>query len=445
MTRAGAASSFYDEIGGHATFVRLVDAFYRGVADDEVLRPMYPEEDLGPAAERLTLFLEQYWGGPTTYSQERGHPRLRMRHASFHVNPDARDRWLAHMRAAVDELELSPLHEATLWDYLQRAAHAMVNTFEPTGIGPAAAGRPALRRRPPPCGTGRRRSRTSPARRRRSRHAPPPPTPPTSSSSAGASPASSPRGEAVAAGKRVVIVDQEPRTNLGGQAWWSFGGLFFVDSPEQRRHGHQGLARPRPPGLVRHRRLRPRRGRLAAALGRGVPAVRRTARSAPGCARRASASSPSSAGPSAAATPRIGPGNSVPRFHITWGTGPGIVAPFQAAVEAGEAEGRVTILAAPPGDGSHASRTAPSPARPATSSPRPAPPAASHRRARSSARSRSPRPRRSSRRAASAATTTSCASSGPRASARRRRRWSPACPPTSTARCSPSPRRPARG
>ena len=74
-------SSFYDEIGGHATFVRLVDAFYRGVADDEVLRPMYPEEDLGPAKERLTLFLEQYWGGPTTYSQERGHPRLRMRHA----------------------------------------------------------------------------------------------------------------------------------------------------------------------------------------------------------------------------------------------------------------------------------------------------------------------------------------------------------------------------
>lgn len=130
------AASFYDEVGGHDTFVRLVDAFYRGVAADEVLKPMYPEEDLGPAAERLTLFLEQYWGGPTTYSETRGHPRLRMRHLPFHVNPDARDRWLAHMRAAVDELHLSPLHEATLWDYLQRAAHAMVNTFAPTPLTP---------------------------------------------------------------------------------------------------------------------------------------------------------------------------------------------------------------------------------------------------------------------------------------------------------------------
>ena len=135
--------SFYQEIGGHETFVRLVDSFYAGVADDEVLRPMYPEENLGPAKERLMLFLEQYWGGPTTYSDNRGHPRLRMRHAAFHVNPDARDRWLAHMRVAVDELDLAPLHEATLWDYLERAAQAMVNTFEPTGIGPASGGRDA--------------------------------------------------------------------------------------------------------------------------------------------------------------------------------------------------------------------------------------------------------------------------------------------------------------
>ncbi len=133
--------TFYDEVGGHETFVRLVDMFYEGVADDEVLRPMYPEEDLGPARERLTTFLEQYWGGPSTYSQRRGHPRLRMRHAAFHVNPDARDRWLAHMRTALDRLDLPPLHEATLWDYLQRAAFAMVNTFEPTGIGPAGEGR----------------------------------------------------------------------------------------------------------------------------------------------------------------------------------------------------------------------------------------------------------------------------------------------------------------
>ncbi|NUU18674.1 globin [Cellulomonas humilata] len=124
------SDSFYAAIGGHETFVRLVDEFYRGVAADPVLRPMYPEQDLGPAAERLTLFLEQYWGGPTTYSDERGHPRLRMRHAPFKVNPDARDRWLLHMRAAVDSLDLAPLHHAELWDYLERAAHSMLNTFD---------------------------------------------------------------------------------------------------------------------------------------------------------------------------------------------------------------------------------------------------------------------------------------------------------------------------
>ncbi|MBM7504982.1 hemoglobin [Agromyces aurantiacus] len=122
--------SFYDQVGGRETFVRLVHEFYRGVAEDPVLRPMYPEKDLGPAEDRLRMFLEQYWGGPTTYSDQRGHPRLRMRHLPFKVNPDARDRWLAHMRAAVDTLDLPPVAEATLWDYLQRAAFAMVNTFE---------------------------------------------------------------------------------------------------------------------------------------------------------------------------------------------------------------------------------------------------------------------------------------------------------------------------
>ncbi|SIR51726.1 globin [Microbacterium sp. RURRCA19A] len=134
--------SFYDQAGGMDTFRRLVDAFYRGVAEDEVLKPMYPEEDLGPAAERLTLFLAQYWGGPTTYGETRGHPRLRMRHMPFHVDPDARDRWLRHMRAAVAEVALPPVLEAPLWDYLERAAHAMVNTFEPRGIGPIRDGRP---------------------------------------------------------------------------------------------------------------------------------------------------------------------------------------------------------------------------------------------------------------------------------------------------------------
>ncbi len=126
-----APESFYAAVGGHETFVRLVDVFYQGVATDPLLRPMYPEEDLGPARRRLVMFLEQYWGGPATYQQERGHPRLRMRHAPFPVDPDARDRWLAHMRTAVDALDLPPLHEATLWDYLERAAHSLVNTAGP--------------------------------------------------------------------------------------------------------------------------------------------------------------------------------------------------------------------------------------------------------------------------------------------------------------------------
>jgi hemoglobin len=126
----GAQPTFYEQIGGHETFVRLVDAFYDGVAEDPVLRPMYPEEELAGAKERLRMFLEQYWGGPTTYSEQRGHPRLRMRHAPFRVNPDARDRWLAHMRVAVETLRLAPMLESVLWDYLERAAWSMVNTME---------------------------------------------------------------------------------------------------------------------------------------------------------------------------------------------------------------------------------------------------------------------------------------------------------------------------
>ncbi len=128
--RLSATDSFYTAVGGTGTFRRLVAAFYAEVAEDPLLRPMYPEEDLGPAADRLQGFLEQYWGGPTTYSEQRGHPRLRMRHAPYKVNPAARDRWLAHMRTALDSLALPPLQHATLWDYLERAAHAMVNTFE---------------------------------------------------------------------------------------------------------------------------------------------------------------------------------------------------------------------------------------------------------------------------------------------------------------------------
>ncbi|WP_144796279.1 globin [Microbacterium paludicola] len=130
--------TFYDEVGGHTTFDTIVRVFYREVAADPVLKPMYPEEDLGPAADRLSMFLEQYWGGPTTYGEQRGHPRLRMRHMPFAVDPDARDRWLRCMRTALDEAELSPLHDATLWDYLERAAYAMVNTLPSPAASPGA-------------------------------------------------------------------------------------------------------------------------------------------------------------------------------------------------------------------------------------------------------------------------------------------------------------------
>ncbi|WP_020144502.1 globin [Terracoccus sp. 273MFTsu3.1] len=125
--------TFYDDFGGHETFDRLVREFYRGVAEDEPLRALYPEEDLGPAQERLRMFFEQYWGGPTTYSEQRGHPRLRMRHAPYAVTPDMRDRWLLHMMNAVDSLELSPENDDRLRDYLTRAAYSLVNAPGPDG------------------------------------------------------------------------------------------------------------------------------------------------------------------------------------------------------------------------------------------------------------------------------------------------------------------------
>lgn len=127
--------SFYEEVGGHPTFDRLVHEFYVGVAGDPELRALYPEEDLAPAQERLLGFLVQYWGGPTTYSQERGHPRLRMRHAPYAVTPAQRDRWLVHMLAAVDSIALDEAHDLLLRDYLTRAAWSMVNRMEdePTG------------------------------------------------------------------------------------------------------------------------------------------------------------------------------------------------------------------------------------------------------------------------------------------------------------------------
>jgi hemoglobin len=131
MSDPGTPISFYEQVGGHAFFERLVGVFYEGIADDPVLRPMYPDADLGPARERMLMFLEQYWGGPTTYSEQRGHPRLRMRHMPYAVTPDMRDRWLLHMMNAVDSLELSPEQDDRLRDYLTRAAYSLVNSGGP--------------------------------------------------------------------------------------------------------------------------------------------------------------------------------------------------------------------------------------------------------------------------------------------------------------------------
>ena len=119
--------SLYDAVGGEETFTRLVRRFYAGVREDPVLRPLYEEAELDAAEERLRLFLMQYWGGPRTYSERRGHPRLRMRHVAFLVGEAERVAWLTHMRAALDELELPAEAEQALWDYFQHAAMSLKN------------------------------------------------------------------------------------------------------------------------------------------------------------------------------------------------------------------------------------------------------------------------------------------------------------------------------
>lgn len=119
--------TFYDRVGGSKTFSDLVSQFYARVAVDPILRPMYPETDLKAAAERLQMFLEQYWGGPATYSQERGHPRLRLRHAGFSIASAQRDAWLTCMRDAVIGLEIEESLKNELWDYLVMAAGSLVN------------------------------------------------------------------------------------------------------------------------------------------------------------------------------------------------------------------------------------------------------------------------------------------------------------------------------
>ncbi len=119
--------SVYELAGGEPAFRLLVERFYARVAEDPLLRSVYPDEDLSGATERLTLFLIQYWGGPSTYSELRGHPRLRLRHQPFAIGRAERDAWLGHMTAAVESLELAPAVRRALLNYFDTASTAMIN------------------------------------------------------------------------------------------------------------------------------------------------------------------------------------------------------------------------------------------------------------------------------------------------------------------------------
>jgi hemoglobin len=127
QTNPPVIGNLYEAAGGSKTFVTLVERFYARVAEDQLLMQLYPEVDLANAADRLTLFLIQYWGGPTTYSELRGHPRLRMRHQPFAIGQAERDAWLGHMTAAVDSLKLTPAVRKALFDYFETASSAMIN------------------------------------------------------------------------------------------------------------------------------------------------------------------------------------------------------------------------------------------------------------------------------------------------------------------------------
>jgi hemoglobin len=135
--------TFYEAVGGEEAFTRLVHRFYEGVRNEPALLATYPTpQDLTAAQEHLRLFLMQYWGGPTTYDELRGHPRLRMRHVRFHIGELERDLWLKHMRAALDELSLPEALDAQFWNYLVMAAHSLVNVFPEDG--PRQDGRGSL-------------------------------------------------------------------------------------------------------------------------------------------------------------------------------------------------------------------------------------------------------------------------------------------------------------
>ena len=123
--------TLYEEVGGMPFFERLVDRFYEGVRTDPVLIPLYPDQgDLTGARRRLSLFLVQYWGGPTTYLEERGHPRLRARHSPYSIGIQERDRWLVHMRGAIDAADAPAAAKERLHAYMTIAADAMRNRDE---------------------------------------------------------------------------------------------------------------------------------------------------------------------------------------------------------------------------------------------------------------------------------------------------------------------------
>lgn len=123
-------TNYYELFGGEPFFADLVSQFYARVATNEILRPMYPDQDMAGAARRLEIFLAQYWGGPTTYQEERGHPRLRMRHAGFKIGPAAKEAWLQCMRDAVASMEMEAQAQEKLWRYLEGAAEHLLNSFE---------------------------------------------------------------------------------------------------------------------------------------------------------------------------------------------------------------------------------------------------------------------------------------------------------------------------
>lgn len=128
MARPIPPQTYYEAMGGAQTFAQIAHRFYEQVAADPEFRAMYPEEDLGPAEDRLRMFLSQYWGGPTTYSDQRGHPRLFLRHRPFPVTPTNRDIWVKYMTTSVNEVEMDEELRGVLLEYLDRAATAMINT-----------------------------------------------------------------------------------------------------------------------------------------------------------------------------------------------------------------------------------------------------------------------------------------------------------------------------